>query len=217
MLPSFLGFFWWPLVKNKHGLFSGVQNLWTQFLLNYLHYSYADSWGMRVWKGYKFLFIIIFIRRLTKDKHCISPCIQTGSRLPGTVWRGLIFFTTDRPDYHRMPPPAGDNHGWVVFAMRTGFALGHRASTFRACGHLITTAVAISITSPRVDFRPRNPTCLVGTPEEVPASVHTMWLPGKVPLALSGTPSERGVWNTRLGITYLQYWYCGGINIYMKI
>ena len=69
------------------------------------------------------------------------PCIQTGSRLPGTVWRGLIFFTTDRPDYHRMPPPAGDNHGWVVFAVRTGFALGHRASTFHACAHLITTAV----------------------------------------------------------------------------
>ena len=37
-----------------------------------------------------------------------SPCVQTGSRLPGTVWRGLILFTTDRPDYHRMPLPAGD-------------------------------------------------------------------------------------------------------------
>ena len=69
------------------------------------------------------------------------PCIQTGSRLPGTVWRGLTFFTTDRPDYHRMPPPAGDNHDWVFFAVRTGFALGHRASTFHACAHLITTAV----------------------------------------------------------------------------
>ena len=69
------------------------------------------------------------------------PCVQTGSRLPGTVWRGLIFFTTDHPDYHRMPPPAGDNHGWVVFAVRTGFALGHRDSTFHACAHLITTAV----------------------------------------------------------------------------
>ena len=78
------------------------------------------------------------------DITCLKPpvpCIQTGSRLPGTIWRGLIFFTTDRPDYHRMPPPAGDNHGWVVFAVRTGFALGHRASTFRACAHLITTAV----------------------------------------------------------------------------
>ena len=36
-----------------------------------------------------------------------------------------------------MPPPAGDNDGWVVFAVRTGFALGHRASTFRACAHLM--------------------------------------------------------------------------------
>ena len=29
----------------------------------------------------------------------------------------------------------------MVFAVRTGFALGHRASTFHACAHLITTAV----------------------------------------------------------------------------
>ena len=72
------------------------------------------------------------------------PRVQTWSRLPGTVWRGLIFFMTDRPHYHRMPPLSGDNHGWVVSAVRTGCAIGHRATTIRA-----------SITSPRSLFRPR--------------------------------------------------------------
>ena len=106
-----------------------------------------------------------------------SHCIQTGSRLSGTVWRGLIFFTTDRPDYHRM-----------VFAVRTGFALGHRASTCNACAHLITTAVRYQL-RPKVAISSPNPTWSVGSSGEVPASVHTMGLPGKVPL--SGTLSER--------------------------
>ena len=66
--------------------------------------------------------------------------MQTWSRLPGTVWRGLIFFTTDSPHYRRMPPLSGDNHGWVVSAVRTGCALGHRAITIRACAHLMKTA-----------------------------------------------------------------------------
>ena len=71
---------------------------------------------------------------------CLKPRVQTWSRLPGTVWRGLIFFTTDRPHYHRMPPLSGDNHGWVVSAVRTGCALGHRATTIRSCAHLMKTA-----------------------------------------------------------------------------
>ena len=33
------------------------------------------------------------------------PCVQTRSRLPGTVWRGLIFFTTDRPHYPQINAP----------------------------------------------------------------------------------------------------------------
>ena len=97
--------------------------------------SSAYAWPVAKWSWEMITLLIQFGNPYT------WPCIQTGSRLPGTVWRGLIFFTTDRPDYHRMPPPAGDNHGRVVFAVHTGFALGHRASTFRACAHLITTAV----------------------------------------------------------------------------
>ena len=88
-----------------------------------------------------------------------------------------------------MPPPAGDNHGWVVFAVRTGFALGHRASTFHACAHLITTAVRYQLWA-KVAISSPNPTWSLGSPGEVPASVHTMGLPGKV--LPSGTfPAKR--------------------------
>ena len=125
-----------------------------------------------------------------------KPCIQTGSRLRGTVWRGLIFFTTDRPDYHRMPPPAGDNHGWVVFAVRTGFALGHRASTFRACAHLITTAVRYQLRA-QGRFSSPEPNMFGGDAGKSPGErPHDVIAGGKSRLAglspLSGTPSERG-------------------------
>ena len=125
----------------------------------------------------------------------IIPHVQTGSRLPGTVWRGLIFFTTDRPDYHWMPPPAGDNHGWVVLAVRTGFALGHRASTFHRMRTFDNNSCAISITSPRSLFRPRTQHGRWGHREKS-RRASTRWdCRGKSCLAglspLSGTPSER--------------------------
>ena len=82
------------------------------------------------------------------------PRVQTWSRLPGTVWRGLIFFTTDRPHYHRMPPLSGDNHGWVVSAVRTGCALGHRATTIRACAHLMKTAARYQLRAQGRSFVP---------------------------------------------------------------
>ena len=50
----FFEFFLMGARKKKCGLFSRVQSLWTQFLLNYPHNSYADNWGMLLWKGYKF-------------------------------------------------------------------------------------------------------------------------------------------------------------------
>ena len=86
----------------------------------------------------KFNYTVIMVQVTALDHE--YPRVQTWSRLPGTVWRGLIFFTTDRPHYHRMPPLSGDNHGWVVSAVRTGCALGHRATTIRACAHLMETA-----------------------------------------------------------------------------
>ena len=80
--------------------------------------------------------------------------VQTWSHLPGTVWRGLIFFTTDRPHYHRMPPLSGDNHGWVVSTVRTGCALGHRATTIRACAHLMKTAARYQLQAQGRSFVP---------------------------------------------------------------
>ena len=73
---------------------------------------------------------------------CASdPAFRLGPVCRGQFGGGLIFFTIDRPHYHRMPPLSGDNHGWVVSAVRTGCALGHRANTIRACAHLMKTAV----------------------------------------------------------------------------
>ena len=112
-------------------------------------------------------------------RNAIYPRVQTWSRLPGTVWRGLIFFTTDRPHYHRMPPLSGDNHGWVVSAVWTGCVLGHRATTICACAHLMKTAARYQLRAQGRSFVP-GPNKL-GSPGEVPASVHTMGLPGKVP------------------------------------
>ena len=53
----------------------------------------------------------------------LRKTFQTWSRLPGTVWRGLIFFTTDRPHYHRMPPLSGDNHGLSGFCCANGLCV----------------------------------------------------------------------------------------------
>ena len=51
------------------------------------------------------------------------------------------YFFYDRPSTLSSNAPAfRDNHGWVVSAVRTGCALGHRATTIRACAHLIKTA-----------------------------------------------------------------------------
>ena len=122
---------------------------------------------------------------------CHIPRVQTEVPFAGDSLERYLSFTTDRPHDHRIPPPAGDNHGW------SGFCCAHRLCVRSPCQHISRmrtfdeNSCAISITSPKVDFRPRNPTCLVGTRGQVPASVHTMWLPGKVPLGglspLSGT------------------------------
>ena len=99
-----------------------------------------------------------------------------------------------------MPPPAGDNHGWVVFAVRTGFALGHRASTFHACAHLITTAVRYQLRAQGRYFVPE-PNMVGGVTGRSPGErPHDGIAGGKSCLAglspLSGTPSERGVYLT---------------------
>ena len=66
------------------------------------------------------------------------PESQTGSRLPGTVVRMSVLSLPLRPytssAHHRIAGRLpGDNHGWVVFAVRTWpkTRIGHRASTFQ--------------------------------------------------------------------------------------
>ena len=125
------------------------------------------------------------------------PCIQTGSRLPGTVWRGLIFFTTDRPDYHRMPPPARGQ------SRLSGFCCAHRLCVRSPCQHISrmrtfdNNSCAISITSPRSIFVPGTQHVWWGRREKSRRASTRCDCRGKSRLAglspLSGTPSERGV------------------------
>ena len=121
----------------------------------------------------------------------VIPRVQTWSRLPGTVWRGLIFFTTNGPHYHRMPPLSGDNYGWVwvISAVQTGCALGHVPPQF-AHAHIWWKQLRDINYKPKVALSSPDPTSLVGSPGEVPASVHTMGLPGEVLLA-GESPGKR--------------------------
>ena len=82
------------------------------------------------------------------------PRVHIWVPFAGDSLRGLIYFTTDRPHYTRMPPLSGDNHGWVVSAVRTGCALGHRATTIRACAHLMKTAARYQLWAQGRSFVP---------------------------------------------------------------
>ena len=125
--------------------------------------------------------------------HQLSPRSDGSPVCRGQFGEVLIFY--DRPSTWSSNAPACRGQSRL-----SGFCCAHRLCVRSPCQHISRmrtfdeNSCAISITSPKVDFRPRNPTCLVGTRGQVPASVHTMWLPGKVPLG--GTfPAKRGpVW-----------------------
>ena len=81
---------------------------------------------------------------------CLSvnfPRVQTWSRLPGTVWRGLIFFTTDRPHSSNAPAFGGQSR-------LSGFCCANRLCVRSPCHHnsrmrtFDENSCAISITSP---------------------------------------------------------------------
>ena len=79
--------------------------------------------------------------------------------------------------------------GTITVAVRTGCALGHRATTIRACAHLMKTAVRYQLRAQGRSFVSWTQQCLVGSPS-------TLWncwgksrLPGKVPA--NGTRCER--------------------------
>ena len=125
---------------------------------------------------------------------CEGPCVQTGSRLPGTVWRGLIFFTTDRPA--NAPACRGQSR-------LSGFCCAHWLCVRSLCQHISrmrtfdNNSCAISITSPRSLFRPRTQHGRWGRREKSRWASTRCDCRGKSRLAglspLSGTPSERGV------------------------
>ena len=130
------------------------------------------------------------------------PCVQTGSRLPGTVWRGLIFFY-DRPSRLSSNAPACRGQSRL-----SGFCCAHRLCVRSPCQHISrmrtfdNNSCAISITSPRSLFRPRTQHGRWGH-QEKSRRASTRWdCRGKSCLAglspLSGTPSERSdnYWET---------------------
>ena len=85
----------------------------------------------------------------------ICPAFRLGPVCRGQYGEVLSFL---RPTVHTIiecPRYSGDNHGWVVSAARTGCALGHRATTIRACAAFDENSCAISITSPRSLCSPR--------------------------------------------------------------
>ena len=78
------------------------------------HYTVSCRWDC-----IKHLVVWVMLWPSTQSLHsccwCDLPCVQTRSRSPGTVWRILIYFTTDCPHYPWMPPLSGDNNGWSGF------------------------------------------------------------------------------------------------------
>ena len=50
--PSFWVFFLMAARKKSADYFRVFRVLWAQVLLNYPHNSYADNWGILLWKGY---------------------------------------------------------------------------------------------------------------------------------------------------------------------
>ena len=69
-------------------------------------------------------------------KHYYFPCVQIGSRLPGTVW-SISFL---RPTVHTVFSNAPTFRGQSRLS-GFGCVLDHCATTFGACAHLMKTAV----------------------------------------------------------------------------
>ena len=155
-------------------------------------YSYAcEPHERHNFHGHSLPFLLI--DSIEWFKEAISPRSDGSPVCRGQFGEVLIFY--DRPSTRSSNAPACRGQSRL-----SGFCCAHRLCVRSPCQHISRmrtfdeNSCAISITSPKVDFRPRNPTCLVGTRWQVPASVHMMWLPGKVPLG--GTfPAKRGpVW-----------------------
>ena len=84
---------------------------------------------------------------------------------------------------------------WFLLCER-GCALGHRATTIHACAHLMKQLRDINYEPKVALFVPGRNKFGGITGEKSPASVHTMGLPGKVPLAGGKSPAN-GTWCER--------------------
>ena len=105
---------------------------------------FSDVWSEKD-VLFKRLMKIIQIHQHYTMALSLCPCVQTGSRLPGTVWRGLIFFTTDRPHCILKCPhfPGTITAEWFWLCVRSQCHHIWRMRTFDE------NSCAISITSPR--------------------------------------------------------------------
>ena len=119
-------------------------------------------------------------------------CVQTRSLLPGTLWRGLIFFTTYRPHYILKCIPTFRGQSRLS---GFGCALDHSATTFCACAHLMKTAVRYQLRAQGRSPLP-GPNMFGGTTGRSPGKRPHYGIDGKVPL--SGTfPGKRDLVWTR--------------------
>ena len=141
----------------------------------------------------KLNFTVIHVNR-TNDAHHHSPCVKIRSRLPGTVWRGLIFSTTDRPQYILKCPyfPGTITAEWFWLCVRSQW---HHISRMRTFDE---NSCAISITSLRSLFHPRTQQ-VWWDHREKSRRASTLWdCRGKSHLTglslANGTQCERGDW-----------------------
>ena len=88
---------------------------------------------------------------ITIRKCAVYPAFTSGSRLPGTVWEVLSILRLTVHTIHECPRFPETDHGWVVSAVRTGCALGHRATTIRACAHWMKTAARYQFSLSHID------------------------------------------------------------------
>ena len=147
---------------------------------------------------------------LAEELRVQTPCVQTRSRLPGTVWRGLFFFL--RPTVHTTSSNAPTFRGQSRLS-GFGCALGHSATTFSRMRTFDENSCAISITSPRSLSPPRTQhvwwdhreksrrASTLGLPGEVLSGTLSRTFPGKRDLVW--TRGQNGATQPTLGVSHL--------------
>ena len=123
--------------------------------------------------------------------------VQTRSHLSGAVWRDLIFFTTERSHYARLSPISGDKSCLVG-------PPGEVSASVHTMGEVTTTSILMMKTAVWYQLQarghsdrrgqPPNPRCFAGPRGQVPSSVQTTDLPGKVLISRTFPDNQDLVW-----------------------